>query len=160
MRAPQDTSTLSFNLQKLVLPPAIGAQALGGSVDLVVMPCRPQPEIDQEWASMAGVAPGDDVALIQAIQSALAAGMITTPICLGHAFELGQALPAQKYARLGTALVLQIGVTRTHQLTEAQLRASGHGTAADFAEYWASAVPDIPAATNPWCWLIRFDLKG
>lgn len=161
MHAPSDIGTLNFTLQKLALPPAIGARAQAGAVDLVVMPCRPQPVIDRELVSiMAGIAPGDDVALIQAIQSALIGGMIATPVCLGYAFELGQALPAQKYARLGTALVRHISITRAEQLTEAQLRQSGHSTADDFAEYWASAVPDIPAATNPWCWLIRFELKG
>ena len=159
MRAPTDTQALDFNLQKFALPAPIGARVQSGDVRLVVMPCRPQPVIDQEIVSMAGIAPGDDVALIQAIQSALIGGMIATPVCLGHAFELVQALPVQ-YARLGTALVRHVGITRIEQLTDAQLRDSGHGSAADFAEYWASTAPDIPTATNPWCWLVQFEYKG
>jgi len=163
MRAPRDTSTLSFSLQKLALPPAIAARAQSGAVNLVVIPCRPQPVIDPETVQQAGIAPGDVLALIDAVQCAFTWGLIdshTAPIGRGHAFELLQALPAQKYSRLGTGLVRHVGITRADQLTDAQLRESGHATAADFAEYWASAVPDIPAATNPWCWLIRFELKG
>jgi hypothetical protein len=163
MYAPADTRNLDFRLQKMVFTPAIGARVQIGAVRLLVLPCHPQPVIDQEVLSAAGIAPDDNLALISAVQRAFRQGLIaseTAPIRVGNAFELLQALPAEKYSRLGTGIVRRIGITRFNQVTERQLTASGHLSVRDFADYWSSTMPDLPAITNPWCWLIQFEYRG
>lgn len=162
MRAPTDTQALDFSLQKLVFLPAIGAKVQSGAVRLAVIPCNPQPVIDLAAMEAAGLAP-DSLELTEVVRSAYRQGLLgarAAPIQVGHAFELLQALPLEKYARLGTGLVRRIGITRYNQVTERQLLASGHASTVDFAEYWATALPHIPADANPWCWLIQFEYKG
>lgn len=163
MRGPIDTQNMDFRLQKLAFPPAIGARVQSGAVRLVVVPCRPQPVIDPDALCAAGIDPADGLALIRVVQRAFRQGLIasdTAPIRVGNAFELLQAMPVQKYARLGTGIVRRIGITRFDQVTDHQLSASGHLTAAAFGEYWSSTMPDAPAHTNPWCWLIQFEYRG
>lgn len=158
-----DTSNLDFNLKKMAFTPEIGAKVQSGAVRMVVVPCRPQPVIDQDVLSEAGIAPGDGLALIRTVQRAFRQGLIasdTAPIRVGNAFDLLQALPAQKYSRLGTGIVRRIGITRFDQVTDHQLGASGYPSADAFAQYWSSAMPDVPAHTNPWCWLIQFEYRG
>lgn len=163
MRAPYDLATLDFNLQKLAFTPEISAKVQSGAVRLAILPCRPQPVVDAELMSAAGIPAGDDLALIGAVEHAFRRGLIdrsTAPIRVGHAFELLKALPGQKLNRLGTGLVRDVGITRLDQVTDMQRQSAGYPTLHDFYKYWAINMPDFPAHTNPWCWLIFFENKG
>jgi len=163
MRAPIDAHELDFRLQKMAFSPAIGLKVQTGAVRLVIVPCRPQPVIDPDVMAQAGIAPGDELALVRTVQQAFRQGLIaseTAPIRVGNAFELLHALPAQKFSRLGTGIVRRIGITRFDQVTDHQLGASGYASADAFAKYWSSTMPDVPAHTNPWCWLIQFEYRG
>lgn len=163
MRAPSDLATLDFTLQKLAFTTEISAKVQSGSVRLAILPCWPQPIVDAELMSAAGVPVGDELALIGVVERAFRQGLIDrsmAPIRVGHAFELLQALPGQKFNRLGTGLVKDVGITRLSQITELQRQGAGHPTLHDLSRYWASNMPDFPAHTNPWCWLIFFENKG
>lgn len=163
MRAPADTQALDFNLQKLVFLPAIAAKVQSGAVRQVVIPCNPQPVIDAEALRLAGLPHPESMALMRAVQRAFRQGLIgasTAPIRVGRAFELLQALPPEKYSRLGTGLVTSIEITRYSHLGDRELQACGHFNKDTFAEYWDITTPDMPTSTNPWCWLIQFEYKG
>lgn len=163
MRAPVDTQLLDFTLKKMIFSAAIGAKVQVGDARLVVVPFQYQPQINQAELAELGLYEADGQSLVEAVRLAYSMGIIArdiAPIMPGCAFDLLQDTPSQKLVRFGTAIVRRMAITRLDLLTAQQCRASGYRSKPAFLDYWAQAMPDIPAHTAPWCWLIQFDFKG
>lgn len=157
-----DGST-NFSLKKMVFSPEISAKVQTGAVNLVIVPVDPQPVINHQELAAVGLSIDDTPSLMRAVRLALQVGLIGSdivPIQNGHAFELLQELPLQKLARFGTARVKTVGITRFDDLCRHDWIACGYTTLVEFQNYWASSLPNTPAETNPWCWLIHFEFKG
>lgn len=161
MRA--DLQNLDFTLQKMIFSPQIGAKVQCGTANLVVVPFSPQPYINHAELAEYGISPDDGPALMRAVKLAFSMGLIGSdiaPIRVGNAFELLKDLPQQKLPRIGTGIVLSMGVARLNDLDRRQWRACGYQSQGEFLDYWARTMPEAPADTNPWCWLIHFEYKG
>lgn len=157
-----DGST-DFSLKKMVFSTEISAKVQSGAASLVIVPVDPQPVINHQELAAVGLSIDDAPSLMRAVRVAFQVGLIgreIKPIQNGHAFELLQELPLQKLARFGTGRVKSIGITRFADICMHDLIACGYTTLVEFQSYWASCLPNAPAETNPWCWLIHFEFKG
>lgn len=163
MRAPADTQSLDFTLQKMIFAADIGAKVQAGDTRLVVVPFQYQPRISRAELAELGLCEADGQTLVDAVRLAYSMGIIAAdiaPIRPGCAFELLQPSPSHKLVRFGTGIVRRMAITRLDLLTARQWLASGYQSKAAFLDYWAQAMPDAPASSAPWCWLIQFDFKG
>lgn len=158
-----NNGSTDFSLKKMVFSPEISAKVQSGAVSLVIVPVDPQPVINHQELNAAGLSIEDAPSLMRAVRVAFQIGLIggdVVPIQNGHAFELLQELPPQRLARFGTGRVKTVGITRFDDLGEHDWIACGYTTLVEFQSYWARCLPNMPAETNPWCWLIHFEFKG
>ncbi|WP_219097754.1 hypothetical protein [Pseudomonas sp. UMAB-40] len=152
-----------FSLKKMAFSPEISAKVQSGSVRLVIVPFDPQPVIDHQELAAVGLSIEDTPALMSTVRLAFRIGLIgrdIAPIQQGNAFELLQELPPQKLARFGTGRVKHLDIARFADLGPHDWQACGYATKVEFQTYWAQCLPNTPAETNPWCWLIQFEFKG
>lgn len=158
-----DIQNLDFTLQKMLFSPQIGAKVQCGTANLVVVPFAPQPRINHQELADFGISADDGPSLMRAVKLAFSMGLIgcdIAPIRVGNAFELLKDLPQQKLSRFGTGIVLSMGIARLNDLDRRQWHACGYQSQREFLDYWGRTMPETPAQTNPWCWLIHFEFKG
>jgi len=154
---------LDFRLPKFIVSPQVSSKIQAGTACLMILPFRPQPSVCSLTLANLGIDTASDDDLLMIARQAFAAGMILPPIApiqIGHAFELCSAFVPEKTQRIGTGIVLKMGITRIQSLTAKHWTRCGYASKQEFQMYWQQAAADLTDHANPWCWLIQFTFKG
>ena len=131
-----------------------------GAKTLTSLLIDPQPDTTEErLIELGGWSEG--YTLVQQVNAAFQAGFIPralAPVHGGQVVELIEALSHGKSVVFGRAAITSIQVRRVEELSDDDIKAEGFDTWAHYAHAWDSNYPKFPTMTNPWCWVIRFEV--
>jgi hypothetical protein len=152
-----------FRLPQFIVSPQVSSRIQSGKARLMILPFRPQPSFRAETLEQFGIDGVSETELLSGARLAFSMGLIQPPIApirIGHAFQLQNEFVPERSHKVGTGIVVKMGITRLDSITAKHWKLCGFSSREGFNTYWHQAAADLGEHKNPWCWLIEFTFKG